>query len=394
MERSGTVPLRRSFRNPVPILPHRRSRPPIHRHHFVIADRGHGHLEPLPVAPGRGHRCADQQTHPRTVAPAGNRTRTRGSPTAINSRIGLFIVIGFVGFTSWTVGECFCRHPATSSTPGPVTVTGAASFVAHATALRRNFRDRHRAPPKTSGRCPRENTRRVPRRLRAGKPAARPSAASPRIPSPAANRDTTGCAWAAARKISPSPSPRRAIRRGSCAARPRVPPTTDSPLPSRVRAADTRCASVPGFPRKTHAEQPGEPEVLSLHAPRVVKRRLRSRHDPAATLDERPQLRALRVGQRHDIRQNQRLERREVLRVEAPVCASSQTARTPRRAPDTSRPPRRPSSPARRRRRETTSIGASERLLPARAAARAADTAGSPRSTCRVPPRASASADR
>ena len=73
------------------------------------------------------------------VVREGSFTRTFCSPTGISSRIGPFIIIGFVRLTRWTVIESFCRHSVTSITPRPVTATGAGSLVAQVTALRSNL---------------------------------------------------------------------------------------------------------------------------------------------------------------------------------------------------------------------------------------------------------------
>ena len=67
------------------------------------------------------------------------------------------------------------------------------------------------------------------------------------------------------------------------------------------------------------AEEVGQAEVPSLHAPFVVEARLVGGDEAAAPLDKRAELRALRVRQRGDVRQDERLERAEVRGVEQPV---------------------------------------------------------------------------
>ena len=81
-------------------------------------------------------------------SPSGRRRRTRCSPTGRSSRTGPFIIIGFVRFTRCTVMDSRCRHTVTSSTPGPVTLTGGSSFVAqsHGVAHELQVVDRQHLP--------------------------------------------------------------------------------------------------------------------------------------------------------------------------------------------------------------------------------------------------------
>ena len=60
--------------------------------------------------------------------PSGKRTKTFCGGVGRNSRSGPFIIIGLVRLTKWTVRDDACLHMVTSSTPGPVTVTGGASL--------------------------------------------------------------------------------------------------------------------------------------------------------------------------------------------------------------------------------------------------------------------------
>ncbi len=67
------------------------------------------------------------------------------------------------------------------------------------------------------------------------------------------------------------------------------------------------------------AEKRGEAEVLAPHAPLVVERCLVGGDQAAAALDKCAQAGALLVGQRGDVGQDQRAERRKMLGVEAAV---------------------------------------------------------------------------
>lgn len=63
------------------------------------------------------------------------------------------------------------------------------------------------------------------------------------------------------------------------------------------------------------AEQIGEPKVFALLSLFVVKRRLKGGQQTATTLDKLPQLNALLVRESSDVRQDQELERSEMLRI-------------------------------------------------------------------------------
>src|ERR1039457_4211264 len=257
----------------------------------------------------------------RALRPPGMRTRTRCSPTGSSSRTGPFSIIGLVRLTRWTVSESLCLHRVTSSRPGPDTVTGGSSFVAQATALRSSL------PWSTA------STSQYVRSMSHGKYATRPAAGG-------ALRMTWGMfvrGWGG-ESFSLGRAGGGGGRGGQGGRMRRV----GRPLHAPYAVDDARRVLQPAQERMRRrgvvlepqvgvvhralsaappgrAKEVGEAKVLPEGAPFVAERGLGGGHQPAAAGYELAELVALGVGERGDVGQDERPERREVPGVQQAV---------------------------------------------------------------------------
>ena len=147
-------------------------------------------------------------------------------------------------------------------------------------------------------------------------------------------------------------------------------------LPARVGAAGRAVVHA----RAAHAEQVGQPEVRPRVPPLVVAARLAGRDQATATLHEAADARALGLGQRAEVRQDQQrpADRRRGRRGRRGPgrtgCAPGSAPRAPR---DAAAPPAR----RRRRGRRSRRSPCSRRRRPSRPAGGRPGTARSPRAS-------------
>ena len=142
----------------------------VNRDDFVQLDRRHADRQDASHVVVRGVVPAVSRCTFYGRNPSGIRTRTVSGPTGIVSRSGPFIIIGLVRLTRCTVIDVRCRQAVTSMQPGPVTSTGAGSFVVHATRLREqpSVIGRHHFPERPVD-VPRHVGDAAARRARAGR---------------------------------------------------------------------------------------------------------------------------------------------------------------------------------------------------------------------------------